>query len=103
MVDKDRNAPCIVQLFPNFSFGVSKLWLPLGFKRRNQSSFCLLVIMWLGHGSTIVTSVGDSKGQHDGLRPFGPIDGFEFLQHDLDFLTVRSIHGQEVKTLQRPD
>ena len=51
----------------------------------------------------IVTSVVNSKGQHDGLRPFSPIDGFEFLQHDLDFLTVGSVHGQEVETLQIPD
>ena len=102
MIDKDRNAPCIGQLIRNFSSGVSKLWLPLGFKRRNQSSFCLLVMIWLGHRSMIVTSVGNSKGQHDGLRPFSSIDGFEFLQHDLDFLTVRCIHGQEVKALQRP-
>ena len=101
MVDKDRNAPCIGQLIPSFSSGVSKLWLPLGFKRRNQSSFCLLVMMLLGHGSMIVTSVGNSKGQHDGLRPFSPIDGFEFLQHDLDFSTVGSTHGQKVETLQR--
>lgn len=38
-------------------------------------------------------------GGHFCLGPFCTIDLFQFLEHDLNFLPIGCVHGDEVKTL----
>lgn len=38
-------------------------------------------------------------GLHQGLVPFCAVNVLELLEHDLDFLAIRSVHGDEMKAL----
>ena len=38
---------------------------------------------------------------HQGVVPFRAVNVLELLEHDLDFLPVGRVHGDEVETLDR--
>ena len=72
---------------------------PLGLSRRNQSFFCSLVMMLLGDWVRLVARSRFQTCAHLGGGPFRAINVCKLLQHDLYFHAIRSVHGDEMKTL----